>query len=163
MSGKATDASLLPSHVLSPLELARQVEQLDEEDWYDFLDELDEVSRRRREREPEWPDPVGKSRDEVAAWVAHQHIIVDRSVREVWYLPTGAPSDEIRFLEVNDRMAGPEGKVRALDFGLNIEGVPFRLWVADINREELDQLQRDPSLLPQGWSLEGNQIWGRRR
>jgi hypothetical protein len=37
------------------------------------------------------------------------------------------------------------------------------LLVADVTREQLDQVQRDPSLLPLGWSLEGNQIWRRRR
>jgi len=147
----------------NPIELARQVEQLDDEDWYDFLDELDAVSRRRREREPESPGPSGTSRDQVAAWVAKQHIIADSGIREVWYLPTGAPADEIRFLDVSDRLAGPEGKAQAIDFGLDIEGVPFRLLVADVTSDQLDQLKRDPSLLPPGWSLDGNHVWRRRR
>jgi hypothetical protein len=140
---------------LDPIELARQVEQLDEEDWYDFLDELDAVSRRRREREPEAPEPTGESRDEVAAWVARTHSIVDSGIREVWYLPAGAPSDEIRLLEVSDRLAGPEGKVGALNLGLDFQGVPFSLLVADITSEQLEHLRRDSSLLPEGWSLEG--------
>jgi hypothetical protein len=143
-------------------ELARQVEQLDEEDWFDFLDQLDEVSRRRRAREPESDGPAGSSRDEVAAWLAKQHFIVDSGIREVWYLPRGAPPDEIRLLELNDRLAGPEGPVQAIDFGLNIEGVPFHMLVADVTTEDLDQVKQDPSRLPPGWSLEGNQIWRRR-
>ncbi len=151
------------AHILTPAELAYQVEQLDDEDWYDFLDELDDVSRRRRQREPESPEPAGQTRDEVAAWVARKHIIADSGIREVWYLPAGAPPGEIRFLDVCDRLAGPDGEVQAINFGLNVEGVPFHLLVADVTREQLDQLQRDPSLLPPGWSLEGNQIWRRRR
>jgi hypothetical protein len=149
--------------MINPIELARQVEQLDDEDWYDFLDALDEVSRRRREREPESPAPAGTSRDEVAAWMAREHIIADSGIREVWYLPVGAPADEIRFLDVSDRLAGPDGRIGALEFGLNIEGVPFHLRVADVTSEQLDQAKRDPSLLPAGWSLEGSQVWRRRR
>ncbi|MFI5459190.1 MAG: hypothetical protein ACHRXM_27490 [Isosphaerales bacterium] len=146
----------------TPAELARQVEQLDEEDWFDFLDRLDDVSRRRRLREPESDGPAGTTRDEVAAWLAKQHFIADSSIREVWYLPRGAPPDEIRLLELNDRLAGPEGPVQAIDFGLNIEGVPFHMLVADVTTEELDQVKQDPSRLPSGWSLEGHQIWRRR-
>ena len=40
------------AQILTPAELAHQVEQLDDEDWYDFLDELDEVSRRRCHASP---------------------------------------------------------------------------------------------------------------
>jgi hypothetical protein len=72
------------TQILTPAELAHQVEQLDDEDWYDFLDELDDVSRRRRQREPELSEPAGTSRDEVAAWVARKHIIADSAIREVW-------------------------------------------------------------------------------
>ncbi len=151
------------AQVLTPAELARQVEHLDDEDWYDFLDELDEVSRRRSKREPEPPEPAGKSRDEVAAWVAKKHFIADSGIREVWHLPKGSPPGEIRLLDVCDRLAGPDGKVEAIDFGLNVHGAPFCLLVADVTRDQLEQLKRDPSRLPPGWSLEGNQIWRRRR
>jgi hypothetical protein len=151
------------AQILTPAELARQVEQLDDEDWYDFLDELDEVSRRRSQREPESPQPDGTSRNEVAAWVARKHFIADSGIREVWYLPTGSAPNEIRFLDVCDRLAGPDGNVGAIEFGLEVHGAPFRLLVADVNRDQIEQLKRDPSLLPPGWSLEANQIWRRRR
>ena len=151
------------AQILTPAELARQVEQLDDEDWYDFLDELDEVSRRRSQREPEPPQPDGASSDEVAAWVARKHFIADSGIREVWYLPTGSPPSEIRLLDVCDRLAGPDGKVEAIEFGLNVHGAAFRLLVADVTRDQLEELKRDPSLLPPGWSLEANQIWRRRR
>jgi hypothetical protein len=138
-------------------------EQTDDEHWYDYLDKLDDVSRRRRQRAPAADRPAGSSRDEVAAWVARKHLVADSSIRQVWYLPQGAPPEEIRLLEVNDRNArGPE-KIEAIDFGLDVEGVPFRLVVADVTSEELQHLQRDPAPLPPGWALDGAAVWGRRR
>ncbi|HEV3167861.1 MAG TPA: hypothetical protein VGZ22_27920, partial [Isosphaeraceae bacterium] len=86
----------------------------------------------------------------------------DNGVREVWYLPQGAPADEIRFLEVSDRLAGNGSKVEPIEFGLDIEGAAFHLFVADITSERLEQIKKDPSLLPPGWSLDGKVTWGRR-
>jgi hypothetical protein len=146
----------------TPPELARQAEQFDDAQWYDFLDEIDEACRRRRQREDPPESLTGKSRDEVAAWVAKQHLFVDTGLREVWYLPQGAPADEIRFLDVSDRLAGGESKVEAIDFGLDVEGASFRLMVADVTSEQLESIQRDQSLLPLGWRLEGKTVWGRR-
>lgn len=136
-------------------------EQTSDEQWYKYLDDLDEDSRRRRQREQAPDKPAGTSRDEVAAWVAKTHLLVDASIREVWYLPQGAPNEEIRLLELSDRLAGPDGKAAAIDFGLDVEGAPFRLFVADITSEQLDQIKHDPSYLPVGWSLDGNMVWRR--
>jgi hypothetical protein len=147
----------------TPIELARQAEQFDDEQWYEFLDEIDEVSRRRRQRAREPAQLAGKSRDEVAAWLAKKHFIADSGIREVWYLPTGAPPDEIRFLELNDRLAGTESKVEAIDFGMDVEGAHFRLFVADITSKQLKQIKKDPSRLPKGWSLDGHIVWRRRK
>jgi len=147
---------------ISPKELARQVEQLDEEEWYDFLDELDEVSRRRHKRGDTAAKPAGNGRDEVAAWVAKKHFIADNGVREIWYLPQGAPPDQIRFLEVSDRLADNGPKVEAIDFGLDVEGAQFGLFVADITTEQLNQIKEDLSVLPPGWSLDGSRVWRRR-
>ena len=74
----------------------------------------------------------------------------------------GAPADEIRFVEVNDRLAGAESKAEAIDFGLDIEGARFRLFVADVTTDQLERVKQDPSRLPRGWSLTGNQVWRRR-
>src|SRR5260370_9281570 len=85
-----------------------------DEIWYGFLDEVDEKSRQRRQRgAPD--DPAGKSRDDVAAWVAKKHLFVDSAIREIWYLPRGAPPDEIRFLELNERLAATGDKAEAID------------------------------------------------
>lgn len=145
-----------------PIELARQAEQLDEEQWLDFLDELDEVARRRRQRPEEPWGPASTNRDDVAAWVAKGHLLADRSIREIWYLPDGAPPNEIRFLARNDRLAGFGPKVEPLRFGQDIDGAHFLVAIADVTSEQLDQIQQDASLLPPGWSLNGKRVWGRR-
>ena len=137
-------------------------EQTDDEQWYEYLDKLDEGSRRRRRMPPTFPAPTNGSRDEVAVWLARTHIIADSGIQEVWYLPRGAAPDEIRLLEVNDRLAGSESHIEAVDFGLDVGGTPFRLYVADIATEELLRIQQDPSRLPPGWSSDGATNWGRR-
>jgi hypothetical protein len=137
-------------------------EQTEDEEWYEYLDKLDEDSRRRRQHAQSPDAPAGKSRDEVAAWAAKQHLFVDSGIREVWYLPEGAPADEIRFLELNDRFAANGSKVEAIGFGLDTDGARFRLFVADITSEQLEEIKRDPSRLPVGWSLDRNTIWRRR-
>lgn len=132
--------------------------QTNDEDWYRYLDKLDEVSRQRRDRKIEEPDPA--NRDEVAAWVAKRHFLTDVAIREIWYLPQGAPPEEIRLLELNDRFAGNE-EPDPIDFGLDVEGAKFRLLVADINSDQLDQIKKNPGHLPQGWSLDGYRTWRR--
>ena len=97
----------------------------------------------------------------MAAWIAKKHFLADSGIREVWYLPLGAPADEIRFLELNDVSPSVETKPDAIDFGLDIEGVRFRLVVADITSEQLEQIKQDPSHLPSGWSLDGKRSWRR--
>ena len=136
-------------------------EDLRNEEWYQQLDKYDEFSRLRRQRaEPPAP-PASASRDDVADWVARTHLNADSGIREVWYLPREAPPEEIRLLELSDRLAGTESKAEAIDFGLDVEGVPFRLYVADITSEQLDRIKHDPSRLPNGWSLDGSRTWRR--
>ncbi len=60
------------------------------------------------------------------------------------------------------RLAGSQASVEAVDFGLNVAGKPFRLFVADITTDQLLQLRQDPSRLPPGWSIDGASHWGRR-
>ena len=139
----------------------RHPDLLQDEQWYEVLDELDEASRRRRQHTVVPAAPADKSRDQVAAWVAKKHLLVDSAIREVWYLPRGAPPEEIRLLELNDRLAGNESKAEAMDFGLDMEGAQFRLFVADITSEQLEQIKHEPSRLPPGWSLDENKIWRR--
>jgi hypothetical protein len=136
---------------------------INDEAWYEYLDWLDEKSRRRRQRAPVPDAPADKTRDQVAAWVAKKHLLVDTSIRAVWYLPHGSPADEIRLLEVNDRLTGNESKVEAIDFGLDIEGAQFSLFVADITSEQLDQIRQGRLRLPPGWSLDESMVWRRER
>ncbi len=135
-------------------------ERTPDEPWYGYLDRLDDDARRRRQRQRDPHPPQDRSRDEVAAWVARKHFLADSGIREVWYLPRGAPPDEIRLLELNDRLAGAE-PAEPIDFGLDVEGANFRLFVADITSEQLDRIKRDPSNLPPRWSLDGSRVWRR--
>lgn len=136
-------------------------EELSEEDWFRELDEIDEASRRRRDRIEIEPSPTNGNLDEVAAWLAKKHIIVDHAVSEVWYLPDGSPSDEIRFLEVCDRLGGDESAVLPMDFGMDVGGTPLRLWVADITTDQLSNIKHGKLHLPSGWSLHGAKHWRR--
>lgn len=149
----------------TPQELARAAEQYDEEQWFEFLDELDAVSRRRQQRIPAAPAPAGPGRDGMALWIARKHLAADSSIRQVLYLPKGSSADEIRLLEVNDRLALPEaetGKVEPIEFGLNVQGAPFRLFVADITSEQLEAIKAGRLALPAGWALDAHMTTGRR-
>lgn len=142
-----------------PIDLVRQVEQFDDEDWYTFLEALDEASRRRRRRPPP-PMPAPDSRDEVAVWVARGHLFVATYVREIHYLPAGAPPDEIRLVEVDDTR--PEFSIKPFDNGPIGGEYDFHVVIVDLNGDQWDQIQRGELPLPEGWSLEGMQTWGRR-
>ena len=149
----------------TPEEIARMAEVLGDTDWLDFLEQLDEVSRRRRLRQAEPELSNSEDRDAVAAWIARRHFLADSAIRQVWYLPEAAPPKEIRFLEVNDRLGDSAMKgsqVETIDFYVDIQDSPFRLFIADISSEQLDQLRRGELRLPEGWRLDGSRIWGRR-
>lgn len=147
----------------TPAELARLTEHFDTAEWYDFLDELDAVTRRRRQREGEPDPPPGTDRDTLAAWIARKHFLIDSGIREIWFLPQEAPAEEIRLLEVNNRLAGPDSdRVEAVDFVLDIQGCPFQLLVADVTSDELEQIKEGRLSLPEGWTLDGNVVWRRR-
>ena len=135
--------------------------QTEDEEWYDYLDKLDEDSRVRARNSRSLAAPTNGNRDEVAAWVAKKHFITDTAIREIWYLPQGSPPEEIRFLELNDRLAGTASDVQAMDFGLDIEGASFRLLVADITSEQIHEIKKNPVRLPSGWSLDGGLVWRR--
>jgi hypothetical protein len=136
-------------------------EDLPEEDWLEELDRYDEAARLRRRRGIEPKLPNSGNRDEVAAWVAKRHLIADAGIRAVLYCPREAPTDEIRLLELNDRVASAETNVEPIDFGLDVEGAEFRLLVADVTTDQFDRMKQDPSKLPVGWRLDGSRLWKR--
>jgi hypothetical protein len=129
--------------------------------WYEYHDKLDEASREWRKLHKVPASPRDGSRDAVAEWLAERHLIADSGIREVFYLPSGASSNEIRLLEVNDQFAGDESRVKPIDFGLDVDGAPFQLLVADVTSDQLEQIRKDQSRLPAGWSLEQNRVWRR--
>ena len=138
-------------------------EQIDEVEWFEYLDRLDEEWKRLRQRTP-WPEsPKTQNRDEVAAWLAKQHFIADMNVREICYFPQGAPADEIRFLELSESLVGNGAKLQPIDFGVELDGVKYRLSVADASSDQFEKLKADPSRLPAGWSIEDYRTWTRRR
>lgn len=102
------------------------------------------------------PEPQsGASRDEVAAWLARQHLAMDPLIAEVFYLPSGSPDSEIRLIEINTFLPElPLEQIPALDFGLDIAGLDFTLLVADVTGKQWEEAQRGNLALPPGWSLE---------
>ncbi|MDB5307597.1 MAG: hypothetical protein JWO38_1799 [Gemmataceae bacterium] len=105
-----------------PSELA---EKLGPDNWSDYLDKVDEGVRLRRQKNVEPEPPRGSNRDRIAEWVAKRHMSVDGSIRQVLYLPDGAPDEEIRLLEVNDRITRSAEEVEPIDFGIEIAGMPL--------------------------------------
>ena len=51
------------------------------------------------------------NREEMAQSYAVRHLKTDPGIRTVYYLPSGAPEREIRFVEVNDLMAAEQGRL----------------------------------------------------
>ena len=143
-----------------PEEYAKSMTQ---DEWFSFLEEADFASKIRKQAAP--PEPKkDSSRDQIAFWVARRHMTADTSIRSVWYLPAGAPADEIRLLEVNDQYPSEATPITPVDFGLDIEGAKFKLFVADVTSEQIEKIKADPSkVLPKGWKLDDSVIWGRRQ
>jgi hypothetical protein len=149
----------------TPQELARTAEQYDEGQWFEFLDELDAVSRRRQHRVGDPAPPATADRDTMAHWVARKHLVSDSGIREIWYLPRGAAPDEIRLLEVNDRMPLSDAeatRVEPIEFGLAGHDARLQLLIADVSGDQLDAIKAGRLELPRGWELSGNIIRGRR-
>lgn len=144
-----------------PLEIAERTE---EPEWFEYLDEVDAATLHRQRRAPA-PDLQSNSPPErIAEWIAKSHLSADASVRQVWYLPTGAPDGEIRLLEVSNRISGAEDVPEPMDFGVEVGGKSVKLMVADVTGEQLRRIQSDPNLLPAGWNMSHAKLYhGRRR
>jgi hypothetical protein len=138
-------------------------QSLEQDEWSDYLDEIDEATKRRRQEVVNAEPPPGSDRDRIAEWVAKRHLSADGSLRQVVYLPSGAPPDEIRLLEVNERLPRAEDTPEPIDFGVEVAGRPLKLFVADVTGDQLDKLRLNQANLPPGWSLERAQVWGRGR
>lgn len=134
-----------------------------QDEWFDFLEEADSAAKIRKQMsQPDKPSQ-GTNRDQVAKWVAKRHMGADGGIRQVWWLRTGSPGDEIRFLEVSERFTGEAAKIEPIDFGLDVDGANYRLLVADVSGEQLEKIKADPAkALPKGWRIDDALVWGRR-
>lgn len=93
----------------------------------------------------------------MARWYAKQHLKTDPGIRAVYYLPTNAPEREIRFIEINELVADRnDNALEPIDFGVDtgMESAP-KVFVLDATPRQWNRIERDPLVLPQGWSLEG--------
>jgi hypothetical protein len=101
--------------------------------------------------------PAAFNRDAMATFYAKRHKEIDPGIREIHYLPTGAPANEIRFVEVNEAITGTAAP-EAIDFGVEA-GSPneHKLVVFDVTPEQWEELREGTLSLPEGWTLEGSQ------
>jgi len=143
-----------------PHQLAQQAGSLDDQQWRVFLDDLSKA-RSQRGRSTVGELPRNANRDQVAAWIARKHLAVDPGIADVLYLPKDAPEREIRLVEANTLLTAlSDEEVTPVDFGLNIEGLNFKLLVLDVTPDQWKAIVEGRSQLPPGWILDGNQRFG---
>lgn len=100
-------------------------------------------------------------RDSLASFYARRHLAIDNGVTEIFYLPTGAPPREIRFLEVNSMIAETT-PLEPIDFGVDSgSNNAHSLYVLDVTPSQWDDIQSGHLHLPAGWSLQGSQPFHR--
>jgi hypothetical protein len=140
-------------------QMYKELLELPRRQYFDLMRRVDFERRRAVERaEAEIPIRPGMSRDDFAHWIARRHFNVDRGIVRIFYLPTNAPEQEVRLLEVNDLAAIPEdAPIVAVDFMPDIAGVQFSLFVADVTPGQYRAIEEGTRSLPTGWSLEGAQ------
>ncbi|MEX0715169.1 MAG: hypothetical protein WD066_01210 [Planctomycetaceae bacterium] len=128
-------------------------------EYSDLIRQVDEQRRKAAEFDSadDWPSNAA-SRDEFAVWIARRHFAIDKGIVRILHLPTGAPVDEVRLLEVNALAQLPEdAPVEAVDFMPDIEGVSYSLYVADVTPRQLEEILGGRLALPDGWQLAGHQ------
>ncbi len=100
--------------------------------------------------------------EQIAQWLTQRHLSTDAAIELAVYLPTGAPDNEIRLLEVNRflRSSGTDA-IEPLDFTPEWN-FPYRVFVADITADQWDRAQENPgAILPAGWELGDHKIFKR--
>ena len=144
-------------------ELVRELAALDDIDWFSVLSEARDQRKDKSEQQATYEEPrPGISRDQFAQWIAYRHYSSDPGIQEVIYLPSGAPEHEIRFIEVNALLTTPQvGRVESVDFSPTIDGLNFRVLVADVTPDEWQRIQDKKLLLPEGWDLKDCRKLGR--
>lgn len=140
-------------------ELVKQLAELPRDQYSDLIQQVD-AERRHTVEEHERAHPPDRtmSRDEFAHWIGRRHFAIDKGIRRILYLPTGAPPGEVRLLEVNVLASIPEtAPVEAVDFMPEIEGINYTLFVADVTPRQLDAVMKNQLALPPGWELTDRQ------
>ena len=117
---------------------------------------LDRIERSSAEAPPS-TDP-----EAVAEWIAMQHFGTSPEITDIYYLPTYSPRNEIRLLEVSRLVGRSQDEVEAVDFGFDVQGLDYRLLVADLSPREHGKLRSNEAPLPNGWVLNGARHWSRR-
>jgi hypothetical protein len=97
------------------------------------------------------------NRDSMAHWYAVRHLKTDPGIREVYYLPTGAPEREIRFIEINDMIAERDKyPLEPIDFGVDVRSEEgHTLMVLDVTPAQWERINKNELPLPKDWSLDG--------
>lgn len=107
--------------------------------------------------------PAVFDRDATAAFYAKRHKEADPGIRTIHYLPTAAPSNEIRLVEVNESITGTASP-EPIDFGVHAGTAnEHKLIVFDVTPEQWEEIHGGTLSLPPGWTLQGSQEVGGRR
>lgn len=149
--------------MLSQDEVVQYLLGLPENDYSDIVCRA-EVSRQGRVNDVLSEEPPGgaPARDTVASWLARKHLTIDPGVVEIYYL--GGPFREIRFIEVNRLLPiaePPEGQFQFVDFGLDIHGLDYSLFVIDVTLDQWQRVAAGTLRLPQGWAFEPHTVFRR--
>ena len=103
------------------------------------------------------------NRERLATWYAKRHLDIDKGVVRILYLPTNAPSREIRLLEVN-RLISETTPPVPIDFGVAIGGPDAHtLYVLDVTPSQWKAIEQGKMSLPSGWTLEAAKAYLRGR
>lgn len=86
---------------------------------------------------------------------AERHYVTDPGILEIYFLPEGSPSNEIRLVEVNqdliERVTDPS---EALTLGVDLEGTqPHYVSVVDVTPNQWKEIEAGRVALPDGWSI----------
>ena len=123
-----------------------------------------EVSRQGRANDvlSEEPPTGAPDKHVVASWLARKHLAIDPGLVEVYEL--GGPPSEIRFIEVNRLLPIAEptgGQFQFVDFGLDISGLDFSLFVIDMTLDQWQKVAAGTLRLPEGWAIEPRTVFRR--
>jgi hypothetical protein len=140
-------------------DLVPTLAKLPRRQYAELITQVDEQRRQAAEGEAHQQRPRNDmSKDEFVVWIARRHFAIDKGITRILYLPTGAPADEVRLLEVNALASLPEnGPVEAVDFLPDVEGLHYTLFVADVTPRQFEAIMNRRLPLPNGWQLDGSQ------